>query len=113
MHARAQMHASFGSCLCAVVTQRQTCQTRESQEGVPLVTYQENALVAHHVLFLSAACLVVAMCRPQLARGLMQLFSIEQQKSQPLEAHAAAFSTVKVRQLQSAGQMCWWGQAQL
>jgi hypothetical protein len=26
----------------------------------------------------------------------MQLFSIEQQKSQPLEAHAAAFSTVKV-----------------
>lgn len=33
--------------------------------------------------------------RPQLARGLMQLFSVEQQKSQPLEAHAAAFSTVK------------------
>ncbi|KAF6255267.1 clathrin heavy chain [Scenedesmus sp. NREL 46B-D3] len=33
--------------------------------------------------------------RPQLARGLMQLFSIEQQKSQPLEAHAAAFSSVK------------------
>lgn len=27
----------------------------------------------------------------------MQLFSVEQQKSQPLEAHAAAFSTVKVR----------------
>jgi hypothetical protein len=31
----------------------------------------------------------------------MQLFSFEQQKSQPLEAHAAAFSTVKVR--------CRWG----
>jgi len=31
----------------------------------------------------------------------MQLFSVEQQKSQPLEAHAAAFSTVKV----------WQGQA--
>lgn len=31
----------------------------------------------------------------------MQLFSVEQQKSQPLEAHAAAFSTVKV----------WRGQA--
>lgn len=28
----------------------------------------------------------------------MQLFSVEQQKSQPLEAHAAAFSTVKVCQ---------------
>jgi clathrin heavy chain len=35
--------------------------------------------------------------RPQLAKGVMQLYSIEQQKSQPLEAHAAAFSTVKVR----------------
>jgi clathrin heavy chain len=40
--------------------------------------------------------MVRCACRPQLARGLMQLFSIEQQKSQPLEAHAAAFSTVKV-----------------
>lgn len=27
----------------------------------------------------------------------MQLYSFEQQKSQPLEAHAAAFATVKVR----------------
>lgn len=33
--------------------------------------------------------------RPQLARGFMQLFSVDQQKSQPLEAHAAAFATVK------------------
>jgi hypothetical protein len=42
--------------------------------------------------------LLLLLChRPQLARGLMQLFSVEQQKSQPLEAHAAAFSTVKVR----------------
>lgn len=33
--------------------------------------------------------------RPQLAKGVMQLYSVEQQKSQPLEAHAACFSTVK------------------
>ncbi|MEW5310804.1 MAG: hypothetical protein WDW38_002565 [Sanguina aurantia] len=33
--------------------------------------------------------------RPQLAKGLMQLYSFEQQKSQPLEAHAASFATVK------------------
>lgn len=33
--------------------------------------------------------------RPQLARGFMQLYSVEQAKSQPLEAHAAAFATVK------------------
>jgi clathrin heavy chain len=35
--------------------------------------------------------------RPALTKGVMQLYSIEQQKSQPLESHAAAFSTVKVR----------------
>lgn len=34
--------------------------------------------------------------RPALTKGVMQLYSIEQQKSQPLESHAAAFSTVKV-----------------
>lgn len=33
--------------------------------------------------------------RPALAKGFMQLYSFEQQKSQPLEAHAAAFATVK------------------
>ncbi|KXZ42859.1 hypothetical protein GPECTOR_114g310 [Gonium pectorale] len=33
--------------------------------------------------------------RPALAKGLMQLYSFEQQKSQPLEAHAAAFANVK------------------
>ncbi|GLI67875.1 hypothetical protein VaNZ11_012164 [Volvox africanus] len=33
--------------------------------------------------------------RPQLAKGLMQLYSFEQAKSQPLEAHAAAFANVK------------------
>ncbi len=46
-------------------------------------------------------------CRPQLARGVMQLFSIEQQKSQPLEAHAAAFSTVKVCWPAAAAQSCF------
>ena len=34
--------------------------------------------------------------RPQLAKGFMQLYSVEQQRSQALEAHAAAFSRVKV-----------------
>lgn len=33
--------------------------------------------------------------RPALAKGFMQLYSVDQQKSQPLEAHAASFSTVK------------------
>mmetsp|Transcript_17321 Transcript_17321/g.52085 ORF Transcript_17321/g.52085 Transcript_17321/m.52085 type:complete len:1674 (-) Transcript_17321:219-5240(-) len=33
--------------------------------------------------------------RPALAKGFMQLYSAEQQKSQPLEAHAASFAKVK------------------
>ncbi|GMN41274.1 hypothetical protein TIFTF001_010502 [Ficus carica] len=34
--------------------------------------------------------------RPQLVKGNMQLFSVEQQRSQALEAHAAAFAQFKV-----------------
>ncbi|XP_077229616.1 clathrin heavy chain 1-like isoform X3 [Tasmannia lanceolata] len=34
--------------------------------------------------------------RPQLVRGNMQLFSVDQQRSQALEAHAAAFAFFKV-----------------
>ncbi|OWM87409.1 hypothetical protein CDL15_Pgr022520 [Punica granatum] len=34
--------------------------------------------------------------RPQLVKGNMQLFSLEQQRSQALEAHAAAFAPFKV-----------------
>ena len=34
--------------------------------------------------------------RPQLVKGNMQLYSVEQQKSQALESHAAAFASVKV-----------------
>ncbi len=33
---------------------------------------------------------------PQLAKGNMQLYSVEQKRSQALEAHAAAFASVKV-----------------
>jgi hypothetical protein len=35
--------------------------------------------------------------RPALVKGQMQLYSVEQQRSQALEAHAAAFGTLKVR----------------
>ena len=35
-------------------------------------------------------------CRPALVKGFMQLYSVEQKRSQALEAHAAAFSTIKV-----------------
>ncbi|CAM0874310.1 unnamed protein product [Alopecurus aequalis] len=34
--------------------------------------------------------------RPQLVKGNMQLFSVDQQRSQALEAHAASFATIKV-----------------
>lgn len=34
--------------------------------------------------------------RPQLVKGFMQLYSVDQQRSQALEAHAASFATVRV-----------------
>ncbi|ONK62482.1 uncharacterized protein A4U43_C07F4390 [Asparagus officinalis] len=34
--------------------------------------------------------------RPQLVKGNMQLFSVDQQRSQALEAHAASFASIKV-----------------
>lgn len=40
--------------------------------------------------------LITYMQRPQLVKGNMQLFSVEQQRSQALEAHAASFATFKV-----------------
>lgn len=36
------------------------------------------------------------MQRPQLVKGNMQLFSVDQQRSQALEAHAASFASFKV-----------------
>ena len=36
-----------------------------------------------------------SLCRPHLVKGYMQLYSVEQKRSQALEAHAAAFSTIK------------------
>ena len=39
-----------------------------------------------------------------MAKGFMQLYSFEQQKSQPLEAHAASFASVKV----SEGRPATW-----
>lgn len=35
--------------------------------------------------------------RPQLVKGNMQLFSVDQQRSQALEAHAASFASFKVQ----------------
>ena len=49
------------------------------------------------------------MCRPALVKGFMQLYSVEQKRSQALEAHAAAFSTIKVPILISTmtRAQCW------
>lgn len=41
-------------------------------------------------------CFDIGLQRPQLVKGNMQLFSVEQQRSQALEAHAASFATFKV-----------------
>ena len=55
------------------------------------------------MLLLSSRCPLLAhrarsksyFCRPALVKGFMQLYSVEQKRSQALEAHAAAFSTIK------------------
>ena len=43
--------------------------------------------------------------RPALVKGNLQLFSVEQQRSQSLEAHAAVFASFTVR----AGHVKWQG----
>ena len=60
----------------------------------PLWHLCEPASFAHHARrFLT----LHGPRRPQLVKGFMQLYSVDQKRSQPLEAHAAAFSTLKVR----------------
>ena len=46
------------------------------------------------VILISTPCLCLQ--RPQLVKGNMQLYSVEQNRSQALEAHAASFATFKV-----------------
>ena len=58
-------------------------------------------LVRTHDLMLT---MLPRACRPAMAKGFMQLYSFEQQKSQPLEAHAASFASVKV----SEGRPATW-----
>jgi hypothetical protein len=43
-------------------------------------------------------------CRPQLVKGFMQLYSVDQKRSQALEAHAAAFATIGDRTVISFAQ---------
>ena len=47
--------------------------------------------------------------RPQLVKGFMQLYSVTQKRSQALEAHAAAFSTLKVRRVHLILRKCCRG----
>ena len=38
--------------------------------------------------------LMMAVCRPNLIKGFMQLYSVEQNRSQALEAHSACFTSL-------------------
>lgn len=49
------------------------------------------------ILALNVLFVFTCLQRPQLVKGNMQLFSVDQQRSQALEAHAAAFAQFKVR----------------
>mmetsp|Transcript_18521 Transcript_18521/g.52003 ORF Transcript_18521/g.52003 Transcript_18521/m.52003 type:complete len:1694 (+) Transcript_18521:108-5189(+) len=61
--------------------------------GAQIISYRTTADLKWSVLIGITAG---APERPQLAKGFMQLHSFEQMKSQPLEAHAAAFASVKL-----------------
>lgn len=41
----------------------------------------------------------ICVQRPQLVKGNMQLFSVDQQRSQAIEAHAASFASFNVRNM--------------
>lgn len=46
--------------------------------------------------------------RPQLVKGNMQLFSVDQQRSQALEAHAASFASLRVCFPSLEVMLLWW-----
>lgn len=82
-------YCSLSCCLPAVLVHimamlrkfmscRQCCTTRSSEFG------------ARKSLLNRCAC----GCRPHLIKGFMQLYSVEQKRSQALEAHSAAFTTL-------------------
>ena len=86
----------------------------QKQDGLHWGTTQK--LLGYHVsvqcpvwCWLAACCVT---CRPQLVKGNMQLYSTEQKRAQALEAHAAAFSTLRVSHpahLWMCGHAWQWG----
>jgi clathrin heavy chain len=61
-------------------------------EGTQIINYRVDAEEKWSVLIGIAPG---SPEKPQLVKGFMQLYSVEQKRSQALEAHAAAFSTIK------------------
>jgi len=75
-------------------------------DGPPVKAFDRTAnlqgaqIISYRVSADAKWCVLVGITpgsaeRPALARGVMQLFSVEQAKSQPLEAHAAAFASCR------------------
>mmetsp|Transcript_17485 Transcript_17485/g.52457 ORF Transcript_17485/g.52457 Transcript_17485/m.52457 type:complete len:1706 (-) Transcript_17485:516-5633(-) len=62
-------------------------------EGTQIINYRVDSVEKWSVLIGIAPGNAE---RPQLVKGFMQLYSVDQKRSQALEAHAAAFSTIKV-----------------
>lgn len=75
-------------------------------DGAPVKAFDRTAnlqgaqIISYRVSPDAKWCVLVGITpgsaeRPALAKGVMQLFSVEQAKSQPLEAHAAAFASCR------------------
>lgn len=62
---------------------------------------QNTQIISYRIDPTEKWCVLVGIApgapeRPQLVKGFMQLYSVEQSRSQALEAHAAAFGTVRL-----------------
>ncbi|PRW61204.1 clathrin heavy chain [Chlorella sorokiniana] len=62
---------------------------------------EQTQIISYRVDFSEKWCVLVGIApgapeRPQLVKGFMQLYSVEQSRSQALEAHAAAFTQLQL-----------------
>ncbi|KAL8144041.1 hypothetical protein V2J09_017073 [Rumex salicifolius] len=82
--------------LLGLVTQTSVYHWSIEGESEPVKMFERAANLANNQIINYRCDPSEKWLRPQLVKGSMQLFSVEQQRSQALEAHAASFAQFKV-----------------
>eukprot|EP00850_Spirogloea_muscicola_P015188 SM000114S24151 [mRNA] locus=s114:187416:198058:- [translate_table: standard] len=82
--------------LIGLVTQTSVYHWSIEGEGDPVKMFDRTANLSGNQIINYRCDPTEKWLRPQLVKGNMQLYSVDQQRSQALEAHAAAFATFKV-----------------